>query len=81
MPEFAGHMPRALWWSYGGGGVSYERGTPVDPHTLIQWCNPYLAYAECSTSLNVARRAMSGESEGKKKQSAMSNFFRPRLDE
>ena len=22
-------MPRALWWSYGGGAVSYERGTPV----------------------------------------------------
>jgi len=22
-------MPRVLWWSYGG-GVSYERGTPVE---------------------------------------------------
>jgi len=22
-------MPRALWWSYGGGAVSHERGTPV----------------------------------------------------
>ena len=22
-------MPRALWWSQGGGAVSYERGTPV----------------------------------------------------
>ena len=21
--------PRVLWWSYGGGAVSYERGTPV----------------------------------------------------
>ena len=29
-------MPRALWWSYGGGAVSYERGTPVGlPRT--QW--------------------------------------------
>ena len=23
-------MPRALWWSSGGGAVSYERGTPVE---------------------------------------------------
>jgi len=22
-------MPRVLWWSYGRGAVSYERGTPV----------------------------------------------------
>ena len=22
-------MPRALWWSQGGGALSYERGTPV----------------------------------------------------
>jgi len=22
-------MSRAIWWPYGGGGVSYERGTPV----------------------------------------------------
>ena len=22
-------MPRTLWWSYGGGAVSYERGAPV----------------------------------------------------
>ena len=22
-------MPRVLWWSEGGGAVSYERGTPV----------------------------------------------------
>ena len=22
-------MPRALWWPWGGGAVSYERGTPV----------------------------------------------------
>ncbi|KAJ1490003.1 hypothetical protein T484DRAFT_1935956 [Baffinella frigidus] len=22
-------MPRAIWWSYGGKAVSYERGTPV----------------------------------------------------
>ena len=22
-------MPRAPWWSWGGGGVSYERGTTV----------------------------------------------------
>ena len=25
-------MPRALWWSLGGGAVSYERGTPVVPN-------------------------------------------------
>ena len=23
-------MPRALWWSEGGGVVSYERGNPVN---------------------------------------------------
>jgi hypothetical protein len=23
-------MPRALWWSWGGGSVSYERGAPVE---------------------------------------------------
>ena len=22
-------MPRVLWWSLGGGAISYERGTPV----------------------------------------------------
>ena len=22
-------MPRVLWWSWGGGALSYERGTPV----------------------------------------------------
>ena len=27
-------MPRALWWSLGGGAISYERGTPVPVHTL-----------------------------------------------
>jgi len=27
-------MPRALWWSWGGGAVSYERGTPVLFHGL-----------------------------------------------
>jgi hypothetical protein len=26
-------MPRALWWSLGGGGVCYKRGTPVH-HSL-----------------------------------------------
>ena len=24
-------IPRVLWWSWGGGAVSYERGTPVLP--------------------------------------------------
>ena len=27
---YSRNMPRALWWSYGGGAVSYERGTPVE---------------------------------------------------
>ena len=22
-------LPRVLWWSFGGGGISHERGTPV----------------------------------------------------
>ena len=27
---YRGTMPRLLWRSYGGGEVSYERGTPVE---------------------------------------------------
>jgi len=27
-------MPRALRWSQGGGGLSYERGTPVFPFPI-----------------------------------------------
>ena len=47
-------MPRALWWSYGGGAVSYERGTPV------------LAGERGWTSLNVLRdcRTENGSSQG-----------------
>ena len=29
-PAVGSFIPRALWCSYGGGGVYYERGTPVD---------------------------------------------------
>jgi len=29
-------MPRVLWWSQGEEGVSYERGTPVEPNALVQ---------------------------------------------
>jgi len=32
---YSRHMPRALWWSYGRGAVSYERGTPV-PHNGLR---------------------------------------------
>jgi len=36
-------MPRALRWSYGGGAVSYERGTPVHPtpYTITPKPTPY----------------------------------------
>ena len=26
---FSRNMPKALWWSLGGGAISHERGTPV----------------------------------------------------
>jgi len=29
-------MRRALWWSLGGGAVSYERGTPVEREREIE---------------------------------------------
>ena len=32
-------MRRAIWWSQGG-GVSYERGTPVSPKLLISELKP-----------------------------------------
>jgi hypothetical protein len=26
---YSRNMSRALWWSYGGGAVSYKQGTPI----------------------------------------------------
>ena len=36
---YSGNMPRALWWSWGGGAVSYERGIPVHPESLFLTLN------------------------------------------
>ena len=33
-------IPRVIWWSYGGGAVSYERGTPVDGVDTGVCCAP-----------------------------------------
>jgi hypothetical protein len=27
---YSSPLPRALWWSYGGGAFSFQRGTPVE---------------------------------------------------
>ena len=32
-------MPRAIWRPYGGGAVSYERGTPVDSGPGLSKCS------------------------------------------
>ena len=34
---YSSRMPRALWWSYGGGGVAYQRGTPVHRKEALSW--------------------------------------------
>jgi len=33
---FGRTMPRALWWSWGGGPVSYERDNPVPVHDVLE---------------------------------------------
>jgi len=45
-PLYSRAMPRTLWWSLGGGAVSYERGAPVHPlsfHSLASNLTPSLA--------------------------------------
>jgi len=57
---YSRHMPRALWWSLGGGAVSHERGTPVstgqvashNPPLLRSFAIPLFITLTCKT-LNI----------------------------